>query len=172
MTVLKGFDCIPRRPAIIIIINIIVIVVIIVVIIIISTSQWPRPYSKLKRIPSSTVPLLYITEHSFPSSIVFLTETGNISIQADIIEVIFSSFHFTRVTLAVIFHGEHFFLPELGAVIEVKLGVEAHHLKNEAQHSFFLSLHSNYLTALRSTEIKMGRHTGYAKQETTQDLVE
>ena len=71
-----------------------------------------------------------------------------------------------------IFHGEHFFLSELGAVIEVKLGVEAHHLKNEAQHSFFLSLHSNYLTALRSTEIKMGLHSGYAKQETTQDLVE
>ena len=137
MTVLKGFDCIPRRPAIIIIINIIVIVVIIVVIIIISTSQWPRPYSKLKRITSSTVPLLYITEHSFPSPVVFLTETGNISIQADIIEVIFSSFHFTRVTLAVIFHGEHFFLPELGTVIEVKLGVEAHHLKNEAHTVFF-----------------------------------
>ena len=63
-----------------------------------------------------------------------LTKTSNISIQADIIEVIFSSFHFTRVTLAVIFHSEHFSLPELGAVIEVKLGVEAHNLKNETKH--------------------------------------
>ena len=92
-----------------------------------------------------------------------LTKTSNISIQADIIEVIFSSFHFTRVTLAVIFQSEHLSLPELGAVIEVKLGVEAHNLKNET-NTFFLPFHTTHLTASCFIEIRRA-----LKQETTLD---
>lgn len=55
-----------------------------------------------------------------------LTQTCNVTIQANVVKIIFAGLNFPWVAFCVIFHSKDIFLSELCTVIEIELGIKAH----------------------------------------------
>lgn len=61
------------------------------------------------------------------------TKAGDVSVEADVLQVPLSRLSLQGVTLAHVVHSEHGFLTELGVVVEIDLGVKANHCGQEEQ---------------------------------------
>lgn len=55
------------------------------------------------------------------------TKAGDVSVEADVLQVPLSRLGLQGVALAHVVHGEHRFLTELGVVVEIDFGVKANH---------------------------------------------
>lgn len=89
------------------------------------SSQTEKKYAKLASGFLEGV-IMSIFESSVDMNIFLLTKTCNISIHANILQVITGSFIFKRIILRFVIHGKYVFLPELCIVIKVYLGIKAH----------------------------------------------
>ena len=50
-----------------------------------------------------------------------LTETADVAVHADVVEVVSGGLHLARVRLARVLHGEDLPLPKLGVVVELRV---------------------------------------------------